>query len=104
MAASGPDPAGRSLVLPLVKGWLYRLCLLLVPVLAFGAVLVMPQGEFGVVPFLEWDLIFGRVDRLSRVFAYIMTLMGIIGTLYSLHVGNPFEMSAAWIYVAGAWG
>ena len=93
-----------ALVLPLVKGRLFRPYLLLVPVLAFGAVLMMPQGGYGVVPFLEWDLTFGRVDRLSLVFAYIMTLMCIIGTLYGLHVDNPFEMAAAWIYVAGSLG
>ncbi|MCA1788067.1 MAG: Na+/H+ antiporter subunit D, partial [Desulfobacteraceae bacterium] len=93
-----------ALALPLVKGRHFRPYLLLVPLLAFGAVMMMPQGVYGVFPFLEWDLTFGRVDRLSLVFAYIMTLMCIIGTLYGLHVDNPFEMAAAWIYVAGSLG
>jgi multicomponent Na+:H+ antiporter subunit D len=93
-----------ALVLPLVKGRLFRPFLLLVPILAFGVVLWMSQGVYGVFPFLEWDLTFGRVDRLSLVFAYIMTLMCIIGTLYGLHVDSPFEMAAAWIYVAGSLG
>ena len=93
-----------ALVLPLVKGRLLRPYLLLVPLLAFVSVLLMEQGVFGVFPFLEWDLTFGRVDRLSLVFAYIMTLMCIIGTLYGLHVDNPFETASAWIYVAGSLG
>ena len=93
-----------ALPLPLVKGRLVRPYLLLVPILAFCAVLWMPEGVYGILPFLEWDLTFGRVDRLSLVFAYIMTLMCIISTLYGLHVGNPFEVAAAWIYVGGSLG
>ena len=91
-------------LLPLVperarKGWL-----LLVPVLAFTRTLCMNQGVFGEVHFLEWTLTFGRVDRLSLVFGYIMSLMAIIGTLYGLHVKRAAEHMAAWTYVGGSIG
>jgi multicomponent Na+:H+ antiporter subunit D len=91
-------------VLPWVRGPLRQPLLLLVPVAAFAAVLVMQPGTFGVFPFLDWELTFGRVDRLSLVFAYIMTLMCFIGTLYGLRVENPYEHAAAWLYVAGSLG
>ena len=93
-----------ALVLPMVKGVARKPFLLLVPVLAFAAVLQMEQGVFGVFPFLNWELTFGRVDQLSLVFAYIMTLMCIIGTLYGLHVENDYEHISAWFYVAGSLG
>jgi multicomponent Na+:H+ antiporter subunit D len=48
--------------------------------------------------------VFGRVDALSLVFAYIMGLMCILGTLYGLHVKRAAEHVAAWIYVAGSIG
>lgn len=91
-------------ILPWVRGPLRQPFLLLVPIAAFVAVLVMQPGTFGVFPFLDWELTFGRVDRLSLVFAYIMTLMCFIGTLYGLRVENTYEHMAAWLYVAGSLG
>jgi multicomponent Na+:H+ antiporter subunit D len=93
-----------ALGLPLAKGVARKPYLLLIPVLAFAAVLQMEQGIYGVFPILDWNLTFGRVDKLSLVFAYIMTLMCIIGTLYGLHVDNEYETMAAWLYVAGSLG
>ncbi|MFO7640417.1 MAG: Na(+)/H(+) antiporter subunit D, partial [Candidatus Competibacteraceae bacterium] len=90
--------------LPWIRGALRKPVLLLVPAAAFVAVLVMQPGTFGVFPFLDWELTFGRVDRLSLVFAYIMTLMCFIGTLYGLRVENTYEHMAAWLYVAGSLG
>ncbi len=91
-------------LLPLIperirKGWL-----LLIPALVFGRVLTLDHGLFGQVQFADWTLTFGRVDRLSQVFGYIMALMAIIGTLYGLHVRRTAEHVAAWIYVAGSIG
>lgn len=90
--------------LPFIRGGLRVPFLLLVPTLAFGAVLSMTQGTFGVVQFADWHLVFGRVDGLSLIFAYIMALMAIIGTLYGLHVRDPYQHMAAWFYVAGSLG
>lgn len=93
-----------ALALPFFRGVLRKPYLLAIPTLAFAAVLFMPRGTFGVFQFLDWYVTFGRVDNLSLVFAYIMTLMCIIGTLYGLHVENEFEHMAAWLYVAGSLG
>jgi multicomponent Na+:H+ antiporter subunit D len=81
------------------KGWL-----LLVPALAFARVLLLKEGVFGEVPVLKWTLVFGRVDRLSMVFGYIMGLTCLIGTLYGLHVKEPAQHAAAWTYAAGSLG
>ncbi|MCK6500466.1 MAG: Na(+)/H(+) antiporter subunit D, partial [Nitrospira sp.] len=61
-------------------------------------------GTFGEVGFLDWTLVFGRVDALSSVFGYIMGLMCLLGTLYGLHVEESVQHSAAWTYVAGSLG
>ncbi|MDA8417827.1 MAG: Na+/H+ antiporter subunit D, partial [Desulfobacteraceae bacterium] len=72
--------AGAAL-LPLFKGIPRRTWLMLVPVLAFIDVWQFSHaGMWGSVQFLDWQLVFGRIDRLSQVFAYIMTLMCIVGT------------------------
>lgn len=95
--------AGAAL-LPVIPRALKKGFLLLVPVLTFARVALMPQGMFGQVPFMEWALVFGRVDALSSVFGYIMGLMAILGTLYGLHVREDGQHMTAWIYVAGSLG
>jgi multicomponent Na+:H+ antiporter subunit D len=87
------------------KGWL-----LLVPVLAFVRTLFLHHAFAagadltGDVKFLDWTLSFQRVDKLSLVFGYIMSLMALIGTLYGLHVKRVAEHIAAWVYVGGSIG
>ncbi len=95
-----------AVILPFIPRSFKKAYLLLIPLMAFVNVLSMQgqNGIYGVVEFLEWSLIFGRVDSLSQVFAYIMTLMCIIGTLYGLHVKDDSQHIAAWVYVAGALG
>ena len=95
--------AGAVLV-PFIKGRARTVLLVLVPALAFGRVLSLEPGTHGVVRFLDWNLTFGRVDRLSQVFGYIMTLMCILGTFYALHVKEAANHVAAWFYVAGSLG
>ena len=98
---------GGALLLPLVKEPFRKGYLVLVPLLTFANVLYLSQhpGVYGVVKFMEdWTLTFGRVDQLSMVFAFIMALMAIIGTIYGLHVEDPWQHMAAWFYVAGSLG
>jgi len=93
-----------SLLLLVVPARLKRAWLLLIPLLLFARVLTMAHGEFGHVHFLKWDLVFGRVDALSSVFGYIMSLMCIISTLYGSHVKDDWQHIASWMYVAGSIG
>lgn len=93
-----------GLLLPLMKGAIRKPYLLIVPLLTFLSVLSMDKGVHGVVQFLDWQLIFGRVDNLSQVFSYIMSLMCIIGTLFALNVDDDGHHIAAWLYVAGSIG
>jgi multicomponent Na+:H+ antiporter subunit D len=91
-------------LLPLVPARLRKGWLLLIPILAFARTLWLVPGEFGQVQFLDWTLTFGRVDRLSLVFGYILALMALLGTLYGLHVKRVAEHAAAWTYVGGSLG
>ncbi|MCX5870910.1 MAG: Na(+)/H(+) antiporter subunit D [Deltaproteobacteria bacterium] len=95
-----------ALLLPLVRGPFRKPYLFLIPLLTFLDVLYLSQhpGTYGVVQFLDWELTFGRVDRLSMIFGFIMSLMAIIGTIYSLHVDDEWQHIAAWFYVAGSLG
>ncbi len=93
-----------ALLLPLVPARVKKAYLLLIPLLVFVRVLNLSPGVFGQVQFLDWELSFGRVDKLSLVFGYIMSLMCVLGTLYGLHVKENAQHIVAWIYVAGSIG
>ena len=95
-----------ALLLPFIQGPLRKPYLFLVPLLALGAVILNTSltGNYAMVSFLDWQLVFGRVDKLSTVFALIMALMAVIGTLYGLHVDRAGEHMAAWLYAAGSLG
>lgn len=93
-----------GLLLPLIPSALKKGYLLLIPILTFIRIVAMAKGTFGEVHIAQFTLVFGRVDRLSAVFCYIMGLMSVIGTLYGLHVKRSVEHIAAWTYVAGSIG
>ncbi len=89
---------------PYLRGRSVKAYLVTIPLLAFAAVLSLADGNYGVVRFLDWSLVFGRVDALSRIFCFIMALMCSIGTLFALHVKDNLEQIASWLYVAGSLG
>ena len=97
---------GGALLLPLARGPLRSVYLLLVPILALAAVLMnsMASGIFASFSYMEWQLVFGRVDKLSSIFALIMAVVTILATLYGLHVERNGEHMAAWAYAAGSLG
>jgi len=95
-----------ALLVPFIRGPLRKPYLILIPVLALGAVISNNalNGSLATFQFMDWQLVFGRVDKLSSVFASIMALMALIGTLYGMHVEKTSEHIAAWFYVAGSLG
>ncbi|MEN8199322.1 MAG: Na(+)/H(+) antiporter subunit D [Thermodesulfobacteriota bacterium] len=95
-----------ALILPFIRGPFRKPYMFLVPLLAFADVLYLSAhpGTYGVFQFMDWELTFGRVDRLSMIFGFIMALMAIIGTIYGMHVEDEWQHIAAWFYVAGSLG
>jgi len=97
-----------AVFLPFVKGPFRKPYLFIVPLLTLLSVVYLSwhPGVYGVVNFMggDWTLTFGRVDRLSMVFGFIMALMAVIGTIYGLHVEDNWQHIASWFYVAGSLG
>lgn len=91
-------------LVPLVKGPAKRVAMILVPALAFVDCLLLQPGTYGVVRFIGQDLTFGRVDRLSLVFAYVFALMALVGMVYALHVKDDAQHVAALTYAGSALG
>lgn len=93
-----------SVLIPVFQGRVRQAYILLLPALAFITVATMSYGTYGVVPLLGQELVFGRVDKLSYVFAFIFTLMAFISGVYSLHVKESGQHIAAYVYAGGAVG
>ncbi|MEE8317532.1 MAG: Na(+)/H(+) antiporter subunit D, partial [Candidatus Omnitrophota bacterium] len=51
-----------------------------------------------------YDLIFGRVDKLSMVFAYVFVIAAFIGIVYGIHVKKDGHHIAALTYVGSSLG
>ena len=95
--------AGAWLV-PLLKGAAKRGVMILVPAVALIDCLLLQPGTYGVVRFVGQDLTFGRVDRLSLVFAYVFALMALVGMVYALHVKDDAQHVSALTYAGSALG
>ena len=91
-------------LVPLVKGPAKRGAMILVPAVALVDCLLLQPGTYGVVRFIGQDLTFGRVDRLSLVFAYVFALMALVGMVYALHVKDDAQHVAALTYAGSALG
>lgn len=93
-----------ALLVPLFKGKLKSAYLLLLPVISFINLISIPEGTHWVVRFLGYDLVFGRVDRLSLLFGYIFHLISFIALLYALHVKDDLQHVAGLVYAGSALG
>jgi multicomponent Na+:H+ antiporter subunit D len=93
-----------SLLIPFLKGKVKQIYLVTLPTIALIDCLSLSPGTYGVVNFLGYNLTFGRVDKLSLLFSYVFTIMGIIGIVYALHVKDDVQHIASMIYVGSALG
>ena len=93
-----------ALPIPWLSGRLRQAWLILVPVLAIAAVSTLAPGDYGAFDFAGVTLLLGKVDKLSLVFAWVFTIMALIGTVYALHVRRPEQHVAAFLYVGSALG
>jgi multicomponent Na+:H+ antiporter subunit D len=93
-----------ALFIPLFKGKLKNIFLLLLPLLGFINLLNIPIGTYWVFSFLDYELIFGKVDRLSLFFAYAFHLISFIAILYAIHVKDDIQHVSAVLYAGAALG
>lgn len=77
--------------------------LVLVPAVAIFQINLLPS-DFGNVSYLGFDLIFGRIDKLSYVFLHVFTLMALIAGIYSSYVDEWEQHSAAMVYAGSSLG
>ncbi len=93
-----------AILIPFLRGNLRKCYMLFLPTIAFFLVINLPMGNFWIVEFSGFDLILGRVDRLSRIFLIIFTIMAFIGVLYALKVKDNLQQVASLVYAGSTLG
>lgn len=78
--------------------------LLAVPGAALVLGLWLPEGREAAARFLGQEVILLRADRLSLVFGTVFVIMGLLGTVFALHVRERGPHVAAFAYVGSALG
>jgi multicomponent Na+:H+ antiporter subunit D len=92
-----------AVAVPFFRGMVRRAYLLLVPVLAFAALLSIPGGTYVTASLLGHALTL-RIDGLSLVFGYVFIIITFIGLIYAFHVKGSEEQVAALVYAGAALG
>ncbi|MDY6935851.1 MAG: Na(+)/H(+) antiporter subunit D [Spirochaetota bacterium] len=94
-----------AILLPFLK-WriLKQLIVLLIPAFAFMMIYHMPEGVYWCFDFLNYTLVFGRVDKLSLVFGYIFVIMAFLGMVYAIKIEEYGQHVAALTYIGGTLG
>ena len=91
-------------VLPLLRGRIKRAAMLLLPAAALVLCLASTPGTHGVVRVLGQELVLGRVDATSLVFACVFSLMACIGMVFALRVEDDSRHITALTYAGSALG
>jgi multicomponent Na+:H+ antiporter subunit D len=93
-----------ALLIPFLRGRVRSIYIVALPLLGFVNLLGLETETRWVVPFLDFELIFGRIDRLSLVFGQVFSLLTVIGFIYVLHTRDTLEYFSAMIYAGSALG
>jgi len=93
-----------ALVVPFVKGWYRQVLVVALPLLGFMNLLSMPVDTRLTIPFLDFEIVPLRVDRLSLLFGYIFHLITFIAVIYMYRMAETVEYVAGFIYAGAALG
>ena len=93
-----------AIFIPLLRGKVKSSYILLLPILGFLNLINIPEGKHWIIHFLDFNLVFGNIDRLSLVFGYIFHIIAFIAIIYSIHFKNDLEYVAGFVYAGAALG
>ncbi len=93
-----------AFLVPILRGKWRQAYLLLIPLAAFYQLLFLSPGVYGVIRFLDYEIILLKVDRLSLCFGYVFVIMSFAAFLYALHIKGVGEHLAALAYAGSSLG
>ncbi len=93
-----------ALLVPFFRGNARNWYVILLPAVAFYLISQLQLGSSWQVHFFGFDLIFLRVDKLSKVFGYIFTLNAVAAFVYAFYLKDSTQHMAALFYIGSALG
>lgn len=93
-----------ALFIPLFNERLRPVYMLALPVFALVSLYSVPNGMHWELTMMDYRLILGRIDGLSRVFGTIFLIAAILGVVYSMKVKENLQHVAAMVYAGSAVG
>jgi multicomponent Na+:H+ antiporter subunit D len=93
-----------ALFVPLLRGHLQKVFLLLLPIIGMVQLMGLEHGPIVQISLFEYELTPVRIDRLSLVWGYIFHIALLLNIVFSLHVRDNTQHVAGLIYAASAIG
>ncbi|MCP3900918.1 MAG: Na(+)/H(+) antiporter subunit D, partial [Desulfobacteraceae bacterium] len=93
-----------SLLIPFLKGKTKSIYMLLIPLATFYILMNVPHGNIWTFEFWGYELIMGRIDKLSMIFGIIFTLMAFLGILFALKVKDDLQHVSGIVYAGSTLG
>ncbi len=93
-----------AVLIPFLRGKAKSVYMLALPIIVFILLLNLTMGNSWIVEFWGYELIMGRVDKLSLVFAYVFTIMAFLGVLFALQVKDNLQHVSGLVYVGSTLG
>jgi len=93
-----------SFFVPLLNGKVKSVYLLLLPVISFINLIYISNGTHGIINFLDYQIIFCKIDKLSLVFGYIFHIIAFLTILYGINMKKDNEYMAGLFYAGCAIG
>ncbi len=106
LAAAGIPPGWLmvlgALALPLLRGNLRQLAMLVLTGVSFLQICLIPEGSHFGIEYLSYSLEFARVDALARVFGIVFTLAAFLAVIYAMKVEDAVQNVASLVYAGSA--
>lgn len=93
-----------TVLIPFLRGKAKAVYMLALPVVVFITLLNLSLGNTWIVDFWGYELVMGRIDKLSLVFAYVFTIMAFLGVLFALQVKDNLQHVSGLVYAGSTLG
>ncbi len=93
-----------ALLVPLIAERWRPAWTLAVPLAGLLNLLTLETGTYWQVELFQHELVFGRVDKLSMLFALLFHIAAMLGAIFALHERDLLQQSSALVYAGGALG
>ena len=93
-----------AIIIPFLSWRAQKVFVLIVPVFGLINLFLMQDGSNWTVELLGHNLILGKVDKLSFLFALVFIILHFVGMLFANHIKEHWEHSTAFLYAGGTLG